>query len=166
MHATFVKLSPFFYFQTNTLHLYTTVSLKFRQRKRKRERETIERMEVGFSLYRTSYAPISTGLRRSFHHSSAYAPQPIVKTHGQCNWRRTVVSALEGANGMGGQKPKATVGGVGMSGGTGGVPTTNYVVPLGTASSGITRPLVEILRDLNKRVPDNIINSDHASVPW
>ncbi|XP_078175786.1 DNA repair RAD52-like protein 2, chloroplastic [Carex rostrata] len=123
-------------------------------------------MEVGFSLYRTSFAPISTGLRRSFHHSTAYAPQPIVKTHGQCNWRRTVVSALVGANGTGGQKPKATVGGVGMSGGTGGVPTTNYVVPLGSASSGITRPLVEILRDLNKRVPDNIINSDHASVPW
>jgi hypothetical protein len=34
--------------------------------------------------------------------------------------------------------------------------TTNYVVPLDAAPSGITRPLVEILRDLNKRVPDAI----------
>ncbi|OAY65097.1 hypothetical protein ACMD2_13697 [Ananas comosus] len=32
--------------------------------------------------------------------------------------------------------------------------------------SGITRPLVEILRDLNKRVPDKIINPDHNTIPW
>ncbi|OAY69470.1 hypothetical protein ACMD2_26679 [Ananas comosus] len=47
----------------------------------------------------------------------------------------------------------------------GGVPTTNYVVPL-DKMSGITRPLVEILRDLNKRVPDKIINPDHNTIPW
>ncbi|KAL6968748.1 hypothetical protein U1Q18_034541 [Sarracenia purpurea var. burkii] len=48
------------------------------------------------------------------------------------------------------------------------VPNSNYVVPL-DASSCITRPLAEILRDLNKRIPDNIINTDDASttfIPW
>ncbi|TVU44182.1 hypothetical protein EJB05_03617 [Eragrostis curvula] len=51
--------------------------------------------------------------------------------------------------------------------------TNNYVVPLDAAPSGITRPLVEILRDLNKRVPDTIVRppSRRASasdpvVPW
>ncbi|XP_060969272.1 DNA repair RAD52-like protein 2, chloroplastic [Cannabis sativa] len=43
-----------------------------------------------------------------------------------------------------------------------GVPNSNYVVPLDKSfspanSSCITRPLAEILRDLNKRIPDNII---------
>ena len=64
------------------------------------------------------------------------------------------------------------------SGGGGAVPNSNYVVPLdksftSTNSSCITRPLVEILRDLNKRIPDNIIKSsddDHTSfatfIPW
>ncbi|XP_038897318.1 DNA repair RAD52-like protein 2, chloroplastic [Benincasa hispida] len=42
-----------------------------------------------------------------------------------------------------------------------GVPNSNYVVPLNKSfspanSSCITRPLAEILRDLNKRIPDNI----------
>lgn len=51
--------------------------------------------------------------------------------------------------------------------------TNNYVVPLDASPSGITRPLVEILRDLNKRVPDTIVRppSRRASasdpvVPW
>jgi hypothetical protein len=44
-----------------------------------------------------------------------------------------------------------------------GVPNSNYVVPLDQSfspynSSYITRPLVEILRDFNKRIPDSIIN--------
>lgn len=39
-------------------------------------------------------------------------------------------------------------------------PSSNYVVPL-DKSSCITRPLAEILRDLNKRIPDNIIDRDH-----
>ncbi|KAL8511424.1 hypothetical protein ACS0TY_017999 [Phlomoides rotata] len=55
-----------------------------------------------------------------------------------------------------GKKPAAT-------------PNSNYVVPL-DKSSCITRPLAEILRDLNKRVPDNIIkthDSEHpTSIPW
>ncbi|XP_057495589.1 DNA repair RAD52-like protein 2, chloroplastic [Actinidia eriantha] len=53
------------------------------------------------------------------------------------------------------------------------VPNSNYVVPLdnSVASSFITRPLVEILRDLNKRIPDNILNTDNAIasanlIPW
>ena len=62
--------------------------------------------------------------------------------------------------------------------GGGAVPNSNYVVPLdksftSTNSSCITRPLVEILRDLNKRILDNIIKSsddDHTSfatfIPW
>ncbi|XP_052186748.1 DNA repair RAD52-like protein 2, chloroplastic [Diospyros lotus] len=50
----------------------------------------------------------------------------------------------------------------------GSVPNSNYVVPL-DKSSCITRPLAEILRDLNKRIPDNIIKTDDASAtffPW
>lgn len=50
------------------------------------------------------------------------------------------------------------------------VPNSNYVVPL-DKSSCITRPLAEILRDLNKRIPDNIISSDPYQdqdifIPW
>ncbi|KAL6560290.1 hypothetical protein OROGR_003849 [Orobanche gracilis] len=47
-------------------------------------------------------------------------------------------------------------------------PNSNYVVPLDKLS-GITRPLVEILRDLNKRIPDNIIktqNDQPTFIPW
>ncbi|KAL5209901.1 hypothetical protein ABZP36_005524 [Zizania latifolia] len=50
---------------------------------------------------------------------------------------------------------------------------TNYVVvPLDAAPSGITRPLVEILRDLNKRVPDTVVRSSRRvspsdpAIPW
>ncbi|CAK9178783.1 unnamed protein product [Ilex paraguariensis] len=43
------------------------------------------------------------------------------------------------------------------------LPNSNYVVPLdkSSTSSCITRPLAEILRDLNKRIPGNIIKSPH-----
>ncbi|OAY43788.1 DNA repair RAD52-like protein 2, chloroplastic [Manihot esculenta] len=54
------------------------------------------------------------------------------------------------------------------------VPNSNYVVPLdksfsSTYSSCITRPLAEILRDLNKRIPDNIIKPSSPGttfIPW
>ncbi|KAH0460799.1 hypothetical protein IEQ34_008374 [Dendrobium chrysotoxum] len=46
------------------------------------------------------------------------------------------------------------------------VPNSNYVVPLDMAAAGLTRPLNEILRDLNKRVPDKIINPVDNSIPW
>ncbi|KAA8532226.1 hypothetical protein F0562_032249 [Nyssa sinensis] len=55
------------------------------------------------------------------------------------------------------------------------VPNSNYVVPLDKSpiSSCITRPLAEILRDLNKRIPDNIIKldddiggDDSTFIPW
>lgn len=51
------------------------------------------------------------------------------------------------------------------------VPSSNYVVPMDNTSSCITRPLAEILRDLNKRIPDNIIvkypdTIQPASIPW
>ncbi|XP_040377560.1 uncharacterized protein LOC102708608 isoform X2 [Oryza brachyantha] len=39
------------------------------------------------------------------------------------------------------------------------------VVPLDAAPSGITRPLVEILRDLNKRVPDSVVRSSRRASP-
>ncbi|CAN8265798.1 unnamed protein product [Cochlearia groenlandica] len=71
-------------------------------------------------------------------------------------------------------------GGVGVGGGEGGkkkaVPNSNYVVPMDkfSSSSSITRPLIEILRDLNKKIPDNIVKShDPGSnaassgfIPW
>ncbi|KAF2942377.1 hypothetical protein DAI22_03g416900 [Oryza sativa Japonica Group] len=52
--------------------------------------------------------------------------------------------------------------------------SSNYVVvPLDAAPSGITRPLVEILRDLNKRVPDTVVRSSRRRaspsdpvIPW
>ncbi|EEF50166.1 DNA repair RAD52-like protein 2, chloroplastic [Ricinus communis] len=52
-----------------------------------------------------------------------------------------------------------------------GVPNSNYVVPLDKSfsssySSCITRPLAEILRDLNKRIPDNIITPSNTFIPW
>lgn len=52
-----------------------------------------------------------------------------------------------------------------------GVPSSNYVVPF-DSSSCITRPLAEILRDLNKRIADNIIvkqpadTTRSALIPW
>ncbi|XP_010522985.1 PREDICTED: uncharacterized protein LOC104801415 [Tarenaya hassleriana] len=56
------------------------------------------------------------------------------------------------------------------------VPNANYVVPLDkfSSSSSITRPLVEILRDLNKKIPDNIVKSNDPRsntgssgfIPW
>ncbi|XP_026377084.1 DNA repair RAD52-like protein 2, chloroplastic [Papaver somniferum] len=49
------------------------------------------------------------------------------------------------------------------------VPNSNYVVPLdkSSTSSCITRPLAEILRDLNKKVPDKIIKPDsNCIIPW
>lgn len=60
----------------------------------------------------------------------------------------------------------------------GAVPNSNYVVPMDSNSpSCITRPLAEILRDLNKRIPDNIIikttvddhhinNTSAPFIPW
>ncbi|XP_074301890.1 DNA repair RAD52-like protein 2, chloroplastic [Silene latifolia] len=59
-----------------------------------------------------------------------------------------------------------------QSGGAGGdskkaVPNTNYVVPLDkVTSSCVTRPLAEILRDLNKRIPDNILKPQSNIIPW
>ncbi|KAL2903872.1 DNA repair RAD52-like protein 2 chloroplastic [Bienertia sinuspersici] len=47
-----------------------------------------------------------------------------------------------------------------------GVPNSNYVVPLDKAASCITRPLAEILRDLNKRIPDNITKPNSKIIPW
>ncbi|XP_065864025.1 DNA repair RAD52-like protein 2, chloroplastic [Euphorbia lathyris] len=55
-----------------------------------------------------------------------------------------------------------------------GVLNSNYVVPLDKSfsssySSCITRPLAEILRDLNKRIPDNIIKPSSPAttlIPW
>ncbi|XP_076885567.1 DNA repair RAD52-like protein 2, chloroplastic [Bidens hawaiensis] len=51
------------------------------------------------------------------------------------------------------------------------VPNSNYVVPMDNSSSCITRPLIEILRDLNKKIPDSITvkhdDTTHSSyIPW
>ncbi|THU61025.1 hypothetical protein C4D60_Mb07t18920 [Musa balbisiana] len=51
-------------------------------------------------------------------------------------------------------------------GGCAGVPNSNYVVPLDKATSSLARPLNEILRDLNKRVPDKIIDTADNTIPW
>ncbi|KAL0655219.1 hypothetical protein Bca4012_075803 [Brassica carinata] len=67
-------------------------------------------------------------------------------------------------------------GGLGDAGKKKSVPNSNYVVHLEnfSSSSSITRPLIEILRDLNKKIPDNIVKShDPGSsaassgfIPW
>lgn len=66
----------------------------------------------------------------------------------------------------------------GSDGKKGGVSNSNYVVPLDNSSpfsnsSCITRPLAEILRDLNKRIPDTIVKahvpgdpSASTFIPW
>ena len=46
------------------------------------------------------------------------------------------------------------------------LPSSNYVVPLDKVALGITRPMGEILRDLNKKVADNIVNKTDRSIPW
>ncbi|KAL9258928.1 DNA repair RAD52-like protein [Drosera capensis] len=43
---------------------------------------------------------------------------------------------------------------------------SNYVVPLDQNASCITRPLAEILRDLNKRIPENIVNQESKIISW
>lgn len=39
------------------------------------------------------------------------------------------------------------------------VPYASYAVPLEASNSFITRPLAEILRDMNKRVPDKVLKT-------
>lgn len=72
-----------------------------------------------------------------------------------------IVAALEKGAGASGNGAKKT----GGAGGGGRVPNSNYVVPLDLTPS-FCRPLKEILRDLNKRVPDNIIDPADNSIPW
>ncbi|KAI9085371.1 hypothetical protein K1719_032627 [Acacia pycnantha] len=87
------------------------------------------------------------------------------------NLRRTglpgslsIVSALERSN-SGGDSSDAK---------NGGVSNSNYVVPLDKSfplsdPSCINRPLAEILSDLNKKLPDNIVKADvHGTplIPW
>ncbi|KAI9076102.1 hypothetical protein K1719_041916 [Acacia pycnantha] len=87
------------------------------------------------------------------------------------NLRRTglsgslsIVSALERSNS----------GSDSSDGKNGGVSNSNYVVPLDKSftpsnPSYIARPLAEILCDLNKKIPDNIVKADvHGNplIPW
>ncbi|URD76647.1 hypothetical protein MUK42_08595 [Musa troglodytarum] len=72
-----------------------------------------------------------------------------------------VVAALENGASASDSVSKKSVSG----GGGGRVPNSNYVVPFDLTPS-FCRPLKEILRDLNKKVPDNIINADDNSIPW
>ncbi|OWM89834.1 DNA repair RAD52-like protein 2, chloroplastic [Punica granatum] len=106
-----------------------------------------------FLLLRSSFSPPSPRSGRA----SFGAPAPS---------RPGLVRAVVG--GGGGGAPGSS---------RGPVQNSNYVVPLDGSpsslqSSVITRPLVEILRDLNKRIPDNILKprvSDDQpshSIPW
>ncbi|KAI9085415.1 hypothetical protein K1719_032671 [Acacia pycnantha] len=95
----------------------------------------------------------------------------LVRAPPQRNFRRTglpcslsIVSALERSNS----------GGDSSDGKNGGVSNSNYVVPLDKSftpsnPSYIARPLAEILSDLNKKIPDNIVKADvHGNplIPW
>ena len=92
----------------------------------------------------------------------------------QCRPVRLVVLATQNNN----NNNKDGGGGVSNANRNSKVPNSNYVVPMDkyASSSCITRPLAEILRDLNKRIPDNIIikpsdtSSDDSNsntlIPW
>ncbi|XP_021722977.1 DNA repair RAD52-like protein 2, chloroplastic [Chenopodium quinoa] len=69
--------------------------------------------------------------------------------------KRLIVAALDNKSNVGGGDAKK-----------GAVPNSNYVVPLDKSASCITRPLAEILRDLNKRIPDNILKPNSKIIPW
>lgn len=73
-----------------------------------------------------------------------------------------------GSKSGGGCNSSISSNGGGGGEGTKGVPNNSkYVVPLvEKATPGLTRPLAEILRDLNKTVPDKIINQDDNTIPW
>ncbi|KAK7270016.1 hypothetical protein RIF29_22865 [Crotalaria pallida] len=114
--------------------------------------------------------------------SSSSSPSPSPYQHVGLSRRRTnlrltrgtisVVCALERSDGGVNKKSGSSIS------------NSNYAVPLdksfsfSNSSSLITRPLAEILRDLNKRIPDtivksNIINPDSSStnssstlIPW
>ncbi|XP_020587858.1 DNA repair RAD52-like protein 2, chloroplastic [Phalaenopsis equestris] len=75
---------------------------------------------------------------------------------GGCRRKGMVTASIEKSSGTGG----------GSNGKKVSVPNSNYVVPLDMSAAGLTRPLNEILRDLNKRVPDKIINPEDNSIPW
>lgn len=47
-----------------------------------------------------------------------------------------------------------------------GMASSNYVVPLDKQMPGLVRPLAEILRDLNSRVSEKMINPENNSIPW
>ncbi|XP_021746109.1 DNA repair RAD52-like protein 2, chloroplastic [Chenopodium quinoa] len=70
--------------------------------------------------------------------------------------RLMVAAALDNKSNVGGGDAKKG----------GAVPNSNYVVPLDKSASCITRPLAEILRDLNKRIPDNILKPNSKIIPW
>ncbi|KAK4753660.1 hypothetical protein SAY87_001764 [Trapa incisa] len=100
----------------------------------------------------SSPPPLQLVARASFG-----APSPL----------RRPVFAIRGGGGGGEEAPRSS----NMKRAS--VPNSNYVVPLDSSpTSVITRPLVEILRDLNKRIPDNVLkprDSDYhplTSIPW
>lgn len=105
-------------------------------------------METSLFLTQSAFPAVRRDARALF---SVAARRPRVSA------MPLVVSALEKGPGAPGNAAKKS--------GAGGVPNSNYVVPLDLAPS-FCRPLKEILRDLNKRVPDNIINRDDNSIPW
>lgn len=90
---------------------------------------------------------------------------------------RFVRAAIDRSTRGGGSKSSGSgSGSINSNGGKKGVPDSNYFVPLdkslsSTNSSCITRPLFEILRDLNKRILDSIITNAHSDdsltfIPW
>ncbi|KAJ6804672.1 DNA repair RAD52-like protein 2, chloroplastic [Iris pallida] len=130
-----------------------------------------------FAVAKPSFSPSSASTACSLRQQQQLL-QPHLASFGSRRRRRWISLAVASLSAEGGSEYSSTTGGGGGGCGkssstvggnkvsTGG--NSNYVVPLDlkSPSFGLVRPLAEILRDLHKRVPDNLISKDAIHIPW
>ncbi|XP_062110803.1 DNA repair RAD52-like protein 2, chloroplastic [Humulus lupulus] len=127
------------------------------------------------SLMHKSASPSAVSLS-SFRLKQGRSLLTISDSNNSEKWKRTGLVCVRAVSRNSSSSSGGSGGGSSSSSsdakkGGGGVPNSNYVVPLDKSfssanSSCITRPLAEILRDLNKRIPDNIIvKTPSSNVP-
>ncbi|GAB2275300.1 hypothetical protein Dimus_010061 [Dionaea muscipula] len=110
-------------------------------------------------VFRSTYVQPVAANRFPSNASPASCFLPNVVTLSQRRRSSLRVAALDQKSGRNG---------IGSGGGDANkaVLNSNYVVPLDKNPTCITRPLAEILRDLNKRIPENIVKPDSKIIPW